>query len=78
MLKEKFPESVKLPAVWLPYGIQGISTSEVVVDDTEGKFGPFAGQMFVGDQGQSKIMRVMLEKVNGEYQGCLLYTSRCV
>jgi len=68
-LKEKFPETVKLPAVWLPYGIHGISTSEIVVDDTEGKFGPFAGQMFVGDQGQSKIMRLFLEKVNGEYQG---------
>ncbi len=72
MLKEKYPESVKLPAVWLPYGIQGISTSEIVVDDTRGKFGPFAGQMFVGDQGQSKIMRVMLEKVNGEYQGAAI------
>lgn len=72
MLKEKYPESVKLPAVWLPYGIHGISTSEIVVDDTEGKFGPFAGQLFVGDQGQSKIMRVMLEKVNGEYQGAAI------
>ncbi len=69
MLKEKFPESVKLPAVWLPYGIHGISTSEIVKDDTDGKFGPFAGQLFVGDQGQSKIMRLFLEKVNGEYQG---------
>ncbi len=38
-------------------------------DETSGKFGPFAGQVFVGDQGQSKIMRVVLEKVNGEYQG---------
>ena len=69
MLKEKYPESVKLPAVWLPYGIHGISTSEIVKDDTDGKFGPFAGQLFVGDQGQSKIMRLFLEKVNGEYQG---------
>jgi cytochrome c551/c552 len=67
-LKDKFPE-VKLPAVWLPHGILGISNSEIIVDNTAGKFGPFAGQVFVGDQGQSKIMRVVLEKVNGEYQG---------
>lgn len=67
-LKEKFP-SVQTPAVWLPHGILGISTSEVIKDETRGKFGPFAGQLFVGDQGQSKIMRVFLEKVNGEYQG---------
>src|SRR5258708_3796345 len=31
--------------------------------------GPFEGQLFVGDQGQSKIMRVYLEKVKGVYQG---------
>ena len=31
--------------------------------------GPFEGQMMVGDQGHSKIMRVFQEKVNGVYQG---------
>ncbi|HYF68818.1 MAG TPA: c-type cytochrome [Ohtaekwangia sp.] len=67
-IKEKFPET-RLPAVWLPHGILGISNSEILPDETAGKFGPFAGQLFVGDQGQSKIMRVVLEKVNGEYQG---------
>lgn len=67
-LKEKYP-MVQLPAVWLPYGIHGISTAEVIKDDTQGNFGPFAGQFYVGDQGQSKIMRVFMEKVKGEYQG---------
>ncbi len=47
----------------------GISTSGLITDNTNGQFGPFANQMFVGDQGQSKIMRVALEKVKGEYQG---------
>lgn len=60
---------VKTPAVWLPHGILGISTSEIITDETQGEFGPFAGQIFVGDQGQSKISRVFLEKVNGVYQG---------
>lgn len=67
-VKKKFPE-LRLPAVWLPHGVLGISNSEILADETKGKFGPFAGQLFVGDQGQSKIMRVDLEKVNGEYQG---------
>jgi azurin len=67
-LEKQFP-SVKTPAVWLPHGILGISTSEVIVDETNGSFGPFAGQLFVGDQGQSKVDRVFLEKVNGVYQG---------
>jgi cytochrome c551/c552 len=66
--KEHFSE-IQLPAVWLPHGILGISNTEILVDNTGGKFGPFAQQIFVGDQGQSKIMRVALEKVNGEYQG---------
>jgi len=66
-LKKSFPE-IALPAVWLPHGILGISNSEIVTIP-EGAFGPFAGQMLIGDQGQSKIMRVFMEKVNGEYQG---------
>ena len=67
-VKKDIPE-LKLPAVWLPHGVLGISNSEIVTDDTEGKFGTFSKQLFVGDQGQSKIMRVVLEKVNGQYQG---------
>lgn len=63
--------AVKLPAVWLPHGILGISNSEIV-KIPEGNFGPFSGQLLVGDQGQSKIMRVSLEKVNGEYQGAAM------
>lgn len=66
-LKDDFPE-LKLPAVWLPHGILGISNSEIVqIPDKH--FGPFEKQLLVGDQGQSKIMRVVLEKVNDEYQG---------
>ncbi|WP_207435776.1 c-type cytochrome [Sabulibacter ruber] len=66
-LKKQFPD-MQLPAVWLPHGVLGISNSEVL-QIPEGHFGPFEGQLLVGDQGQSKIMRVVLEKVNGEYQG---------
>lgn len=66
--REKFPE-LRLPAVWLPHGVLGISNSEIIRDETAGKFGPFAGQIFVGDQGQSKIMRVVMEEVKGELQG---------
>ena len=62
---------LKTPAVWFPHAIMGISTSAVLVDSTRGAFGPFAGQLFVGDQGHSKIMRVSLEKVNGVYQGAV-------
>lgn len=69
-MKSEFPE-LRSPAVWLPHGILGISNSEIV-KIPEGHFGPFEGQLLVGDQGQSKIMRVFLEKVNGEYQGAAM------
>jgi len=62
-------QQIKAPAVWLPHGVLGVSTSEIITDDTKGAFGPFAGQVLVGDQGMSKIARVFLEKVNGAYQG---------
>lgn len=67
---ESVPE-LKLPAAWLPHGIMGTSTSDILVDTVGGAFGPFAGQLFVGDQGHKKIMRLALEKVKGEYQGAL-------
>lgn len=66
-LQDELP-ALKTPAVWLPHGILGISNSDIQ-KIPEGHWGPFGGQLFVGDQGQSKIMRVDLEKVNGTYQG---------
>ncbi|MCY3487356.1 MAG: plastocyanin/azurin family copper-binding protein [Bacteroidetes bacterium] len=65
-------DAFKPPAVWFPHTILGISTSDIVPDTTNGKFGPFAGQLFVGDQGHSKITRVFLEKVQGVYQGAAI------
>ncbi len=62
-------KGIKPPAVWFPHTLMGISTSGMLQDMSEGKFGPFSGQYFVGDQGHSKIMRMSLEKVNGVYQG---------
>lgn len=68
--KKLFPE-LQMPAVWLPHAILGISNSEIV-KIPKGAFGPFEGQLLVGDQGQSMLSRVFLEKVNGEYQGAAL------
>lgn len=55
-------------AVALPHGTMGGSPGEPVWDTTGGKFGPFAGQVFIGDF-TKLISRVFLEKVAGEYQG---------
>ncbi|MEM9889033.1 MAG: plastocyanin/azurin family copper-binding protein [Bacteroidota bacterium] len=63
----KIHEAIKPPSVWFPHTLMGISTSDMAVlpDD----FGPFAGQLLVGDQGHSKVMRVFQEKVKDTYQG---------
>jgi hypothetical protein len=70
-----FPELTP-PCVWFPFGRMGQSLSQPTWDTTNGKFGPFAGQMFVGDQNRANVMRVALEKVNGEFQGaCFPFRS---
>ena len=64
------------PAIWFPYGRMGQSIAEPKWDLTGGKFGPFTGQIFIGDQTKSTVMRVALEKVNGVYQGaCFPFRS---
>jgi type 1 glutamine amidotransferase len=56
-------------AVWFPYRKMGQSAADVVLDSTNGGFGPFSEQFFVGDQMMASVMRVDLEQVNGHYQG---------
>lgn len=56
------------PAVWFPFGLSR-SASEPVWDTTAGRFGPFAGQCFVGELTNSAITRVALEEVQGRMQG---------
>ena len=65
----KVIKELKLPAVWFPHTLMGISTADILEDNTNGAFGPFEGHYYVADQGHSKIMRMTLEKVNGKYQG---------
>lgn len=57
------------PVILFPYAKMGQSASGVTCDTSGGKFGPFAGQMFVGDQTFSTVMRCYIEKVQGHYQG---------
>jgi hypothetical protein len=72
---DKIPQ-LEPAAVLFPYKKMGQSASGIACDRTAGKFGPFAGQLFVGDQTFSTVMRVYLEKVQGHYQGaCFPFRS---
>jgi hypothetical protein len=59
----------KLPAVWLPYKKMGQSATDIAC--APGSFGPFEGQLFIGEFTLSMVLRVFLEKVDGKHQGAV-------
>jgi len=59
----------EMPAVLFPQGRLANSPGNPVWDTTGGRFGPFAGQMLIGDQTQSNLMRVGTEVVRDREQG---------
>ena len=59
-------------AVLFPQGIMANSPTQVLYDSTEGKFGPFAGQTLVGEMNKGRIMRLLLEEVDGKVQGAVV------
>ena len=69
LTEDKLDKMRKMPAVYIPCPELGRSCSEPHWDTTGGKFGPFAGQAFIGEVVGPLILRVSLEKVQGEYQG---------
>lgn len=59
-------------AVVFPYGTMANSPTQILPITSEAKFGPFTGQLLVGEMNQPRIMRVMLEEVGGELQGACI------
>ena len=75
---KKWKDKLRKGAVWLPHGMMANSPGNMVWDQTNGKFGPFENQMFVGDQTLSTVMRVVTEQVDGSDQGCVIPFARWV
>ncbi len=59
----------KMPAIQFPQNDMAGSVAQPLFDLSGGKFGPYAGQLFVADWTYPRILRADLEKVDGEYQG---------
>ncbi|MBC8155280.1 MAG: PQQ-dependent sugar dehydrogenase [Bacteroidetes bacterium] len=59
-------------AVLFPHGIMANSITQPVCDKTGGKFGPFSGQILIGEMNQGHLVRVMLEEVDGQLQGACI------
>lgn len=68
----KFPDYIP-PAVVIPHGKVGQSPTAIEPDLSGGKFGPWGGQVYLGEQTHSQVQRVFLEKVNGIYQGAVFH-----
>lgn len=65
----KDPIDPAAPAVWLPRKLSPSVSGFITIEDD--RFGPFRGQMLVGDFQNAIVMRVFLERVSGQWQGAV-------
>ncbi|MCY7351498.1 MAG: hypothetical protein LH606_12675 [Cytophagaceae bacterium] len=83
--KDNFPEidpltlpvakldSLRTPeSIAFPHGYVANSPTQPVLDKTNGKFGPFANQVFVGEMDHPFLLRLLLEEVDGAVQGACI------
>jgi len=71
---EELAKRRKIPAIQFPQNDMAGSTAQPLFDTTGGKYGPYAGQLFLAEWTYPRILRAELEKVGGEYQGaCFLF-----
>jgi cytochrome c len=64
--------SIQQPVVWLPQDDIGNSpTQPTVIND-----GPYQNQLLHGDVCYGGLQRVFMEKINGDYQGCVFRFSQ--
>ncbi|MEM8954504.1 MAG: hypothetical protein AAGD22_10170 [Verrucomicrobiota bacterium] len=68
--RETFQNDRKRPAVWLAHGDLTNSPGHPAFAPDKG-FGPFGGQAFIADIAHRNIVRVALEKIDGQYQGAV-------
>lgn len=68
----KFADKRAMPAILLPHNKVANSPGNPAWDTTKGKFGVFGGQMLIGDQTQSNLLRVNTEIVDGVEQGSVM------
>jgi len=73
---DKWQPKTHVSALWFPHSKYANSPGNPAWDLTGGKFGPYAGQMFVGDQTISTLVRVQFEQVGKVDQGTMIMFSR--
>ncbi len=59
-------------AIVFPHQKMAHSPTQLVTDNTGGRFGPFEGQTFVGEMDFSRLLRLLPDEVNGQLQGACI------
>jgi len=62
-------ETLDPPAIWFPY--KWVRSASGMIEIADERFGPFNGQLLVGDFQNAVITRVQMEKVDGQWQGAV-------
>ncbi|MBD2702250.1 hypothetical protein IC229_16475 [Spirosoma sp. BT702] len=52
-----------------PHEFMAHSPTQPILDNTGGRFGPFAGQLFVGEMDFPHLLRILPDEVGGQMQG---------
>ncbi|GAB4037510.1 DUF7133 domain-containing protein [Spirosoma gilvum] len=58
-----------MESVAFPHESMAHSPTQIVLDNTSGKFGPFANQLFVGEMDFPHLLRILPDEVDGQLQG---------
>lgn len=69
---EKVQDKRTNAIILLPHNRVANSPGNPAWDTTKGKFGAFAGQMLMGDQTQSNLLRIAFQTVDGVEQGSVM------
>jgi len=56
-------------AIWFPYGSMANSPTQMVVIPKSAAWGPYGGQMLVGEMNFPRIIRLLPEQIDGVWQG---------
>jgi hypothetical protein len=62
-------EEVAAPALWFPRALSPSTSGFAEIQDD--RFGPFRGQMIIGDFQNAVLMRACMERIDGAWQGAI-------
>ncbi|WP_332369420.1 hypothetical protein [Spirosoma telluris] len=64
-------------SIAFPHELMAHSPTQIVLDNTGGRFGPFANQLFVGDMDFAHLLRILPDEVDGQIQGaCVPFLTK--